>query len=283
MIILDYSRLSIAGMIAHMGANFGKIELDLARHFILNSIRNVRSRHVNAFGPEFIIACDSRHYWRRDLFPYYKGNRDYSAESGIDWKALFEVTSTVKQELKTFFPYPVIEVPGAEADDIIGTFCHEHGNTAEKILIVADDKDFFQLHSYMNVQQYDPTIKKKMITVPNPERYLKEHIIRGDSGDGIPNILSDADTLMVKGKRQKPIRETKLKEWLTQNPTTWESDMQKGWIRNQELIDLEFIPQDLRVSILQEHKYQSGKDRAQLMDFFIEKRLRNLLDSIQEF
>jgi 5'-3' exonuclease len=284
-ILIDYSRISIAGVIASFGKSGDKIELGLARHFILNTIRASKVKLQQEFGKDVVIACDARRYWRRDVYPYYKANRKKGREeSSIDWDGLFEANNQVKQELKEYFPYRVLEVDGCEADDVIGSLCHQFGNTSEKIVLVADDKDFFQLQAYMNVFQYDPIKRKKMITCPNPGLYLKEHIMRGDSGDGIPNFLSDDDTFVVDGKRSKPVREASLREWVKTAPeTTFDEKQLRGYRRNEQLIDLKQIPNELQINIASEYEAEGGKTRARLMDYFMEKRLRNLLESIGDF
>lgn len=284
MIIIDYSRISIAGVIVSFGKSGGKIETDLARHFILNTIRSSKSKLQREFGNDIVIACDAKRYWRRDVFPYYKAHRKKARDdSHIDWEGIFKANNLVKDELKEYFPYRVIEVDGAEADDVIGSLCHEFGNSAERIALVADDKDFFQLQAYMNVFQYDPIRRKKMITCPSPGRYLKEHIMKGDSGDGIPNFLSDDDQL-VTPKRATPIREAKLKEWVLSKPEDIFDERQlRNYRRNEQLIDLTHIPPDIQQKVIAEYHSQGNKDSSRLMQYFMDMKLRNLLEHIGDF
>jgi hypothetical protein len=238
------------------------------------------------FGPdfgEFVIACDNKNYWRRQLFPYYKANRKKSqAESELDWKAIFECLGKIRAELKEFFPYRVIDVESAEADDVIGTLCQEFGNTNEKILILSGDKDFQQLQQYINVQQYDPVRKKKIIC-NDPERFLLEHIIKGDSGDGIPNILSDDNSFVI-GKRQSPVTQKKLDNLVALNlEGKYAHPIFRNYIRNKQLIDLTQIPANVRQNILESYTSQGGKKSPNLLNYFIVNRLRNLTDSIGDF
>jgi hypothetical protein len=289
LIIIDFSRLSIAGVIAMLGKHGDKIEEDLGRHFILNTVRNSINKHQAEFGKtDVVIACDAKGstYWRKNVFPYYKFSRKKMRDdSNIDWGGIFELQKLMKDELREFFPYKVIEVEGAEADDIIGTIVHDQGNTSEKILLVGDDKDFFQLHSYMNFQQYDPVHRKKKIVCPNASLYLREQILRGDSGDDIPNVLSDDDTFAIPGKRQKPLRETKIKEFLGMKPEELPEQVRRNYARNEMLINLENTPQNLKDKILEDYNQQAGKsgNRAKLMNYFMSKRLRNLLEAIGDF
>lgn len=284
MFIVDLNQVMISNFMMQIGNHTNiKIEEDLVRHMVLNSIRSYNTKYKNEYG-EMIIACDDRGSWRRNIFPYYKANRKKDREnSELDWNAMFDIMGKLREELKEYFPYRVIHVTDAEADDIIGTLVQEYGNTMEKILILSGDKDFRQLHTYMNVRQYDPT-RKKWIEENNPARYLREHIMRGDRGDGIPNFLSRDDTFVLAG-RQKQIRQTKLDVWLEHtNPEEFcDENMLRGWRRNEQLVDLSFIPALIKVQIKDQYAAQAGKTKAKLFDYFIQHRLKNLMSDLDQF
>jgi len=283
MIILDLSQVMLSNIMVQLGNHTNaKVDEGMVRHMVLNSIRMYKTKFGPDFG-EFVIACDNKNYWRRQLFPYYKANRKKSqAESELDWKAIFECLGKIRAELKEFFPYRVIDVESAEADDIIGTLCQEFGNTNEKILILSGDKDFQQLQQYINVQQYDPVRKKKIIC-NDPERFLLEHIIKGDSGDGIPNILSDDNSFVI-GKRQSPVTQKKLDNLVALNlEGKYAHPIFRNYIRNKQLIDLTQIPANVRQNILESYTSQGGKKSPNLLNYFIANRLRNLTDSIGDF
>ena len=220
MILLDLSQVMISNVMSQVGAHTDAIQPDLVRHMIINTIRSLKMKFGATYG-ELIIACDDRKYWRRSYFPAYKGSRKADREkSNIDWAALFDTLNTIKQEIKDNFPYRVLQVEGAEADDIIGSLCHACSmigfkpdvniNTTSKILILSGDKDFVQLQIYPTVRQYDP-VRKKDITSSDPEKFLQHLILAGDRGDGVPNVLSP-DNCIIEGQRQKPLRETKITE-----------------------------------------------------------------------
>ena len=283
MIIVDLNQVMISNFMAQIGNHTNiPIDEDLLRHMILNSLRSYNAKFRNEFG-EMIIACDDRGSWRRGVFPYYKANRKKDREqSEIDWNKVFDILNRVREELKSFFPYRVIQVETAEADDVIGALCHEFGNTNQKILIVSGDKDFKQLQAYMNVRQYDP-VRKKFVEENNPDRYLKEHIMRGDRGDGVPNFLSKDDTLVVNA-RQKPLRQDKLNIWLDQEPEAFcDENMLRNFKRNQQLVDLNFIPADIRKTVMEQYETQAGKGRDKLFNYFVANRLKNLLTDIDQF
>lgn len=282
--IVDLNQTMISNFMQQIGNHTNiKIEEDLLRHMILNSIRAYNHRFKAKYG-ELVIACDDKRYWRRDLFPYYKANRKKDREkSEIDWNAVFEVLNRVRDELKDYFPYRVLHVDRAEADDVIASLAHEFGNTNEKILIISGDKDFRQLQSYINVEQYDP-IRKKMIVENEPEKYLREHILKGDRGDGVPNFLSRDDVLVVPGGRQKPLRQAKLDVWVNQKPEEFcDATMLRNYKRNEQLIDMWKIPENVRASIIDKYNEEAGKGRGKMFSYFVEKRLKNLLADIDQF
>ena len=283
MIIMDLSQVMISNLMIQLGNHTNAdIEEDLLRHMVLNSVRAYNVKFKNEFG-EMIIACDAGNNWRRQIFPYYKANRRKNREkSEINWNSVFETLNKVRDELKDYFPYRVLRVDGAEADDIIGTLAQTYGNTNEKILILSGDKDFVQLQAFMNVQQFDP-VQKKWRKTNDVDRFMKEHIIRGDAGDGVPNFLSADDTFVV-GARQKPISQKKLDQWLDTDPKEFcDEKMLRGYLRNQQLVDLNFIPPDIKKEVLVQYEQQAGKGRDKLFNYFIDRRLKLLLESINEF
>jgi 5'-3' exonuclease len=262
-----------------------QLEEDLLRHMILNSIRTIRSKFHSEYG-ELVIACDDKKYWRRDVFPYYKAHRKKAREaSELDWNAIFSCLNKVREELKEFFPYKTIQVDGAEADDIIGTLCHEYGlelkpSEYEKILILSGDKDFVQLQVYANVEQYDP-IRKKWIKHSNPKAYLKEHIARGDRGDGVPNMLSKDDCLIV--GRQKPLRRKFLDTMLESDTPELSEELLRNYKRNQQLVDLTFTPDTIRESVLDKYLNIEVNKRDKLFGYFVNYKLKNLMENIGDF
>ena len=283
MIIMDLSQVMISNLMIQLGNHTNAdIEEDLLRHMVLNSVRAYNVKFKHEFG-EMIIACDAGNNWRRQIFPYYKANRRKNREkSEINWTSVFETLNKVRDELKDYFPYRVLRVDGAEADDIIGTLAQTYGNTNEKILILSGDKDFVQLQAFMNVQQFDP-VQKKWRKTNDVDKFMKEHIIRGDAGDGVPNFLSADDTFVV-GARQKPISQKKLDQWLDADPKEFcDEKMLRGYLRNQQLVDLNFIPPDIKKEVLVQYEQQAGKGRDKLFNYFIEHRLKLLLESVNEF
>jgi len=284
MILLDLSQVMISNIMLQVGSHTDAIQPDLVRHMILNTIRSLKVKFGAEYG-ELVICADDRKYWRREYFPPYKGNRKADREkSSIDWHALFDMLNVIKQEIKDTFPYRVVQVEGAEADDVIGSICMKYGqllNSDEKILILSGDKDFVQLQVYGNVTQYDP-VRKKSLAAADPSKFLEHLILSGDRGDGVPNVLSP-DNCIIEGLRQKPLRETKIEELLKADFTTLPEEIQRNWTRNRMLIDLRAIPQPIQANVLQEYESQAGKPRDKMFNYFINHKMKMLMESISEF
>ncbi len=287
MILVDMSQISLASMMMHLNMNKStKPDEGMVRHMILNSLRMYRSKFKEEYG-ELILCFDSRHYWRRDYFEYYKAGRKKTREdSNLDWDSIFSCLNEIKQELKDYFPYKHLEVYGAEADDIIAALCLELEFDNGKTLILSGDKDFIQLHRFTNVTQYSP-ITKKYINGEDPYVYLKEHILKGDSSDGIPNVLSP-DHTFVEGLRQKPLGKKKISQWTGDVLVPVEfalpnNEVKRNFQRNEQLIDLSKSPKEIFLACLDAYKESPAGDRSKLLNYFIEKRLSNLTESIGEF
>ena len=283
MILVDLNQVVISNLMMQLNKSQKKgLDEPLIRHMILNSLRSYNKKFRETYG-EMVVCCDNRKYWRKDVFPFYKSGRKTARDRDtLDWHVIFETLDRVRQELKDNLPHKVIDVVGAEADDIIGVLT-ARVSKQEPVLILSSDKDFIQLQKYENVTQYSP-ILKKFISSDNPKNYIKEHIIRGDKGDGIPNFLS-SDNVFVIGERQKVINTKKLEEWMKQSVeeicTT--DEMLRGYRRNQRLVDLDFTPPDIQQSIVDAYENVEVGNKQKLMNYFIQKRLGRLIEVLDEF
>ena len=279
MILIDLSQIMVASTMMSMGKDRTEVDIKMIRHMILNSLRMYRQKYHVEYG-ELVLCCDGRNSWRREHFPLYKAGRKTTRDSSSkDWTQIFESLDTIKSELKEYFPYKYIEVEAAEADDVIGVLAKSWN---EPIMIISSDKDFIQLQVKENVKQYSP-ITKKIVNDTNPERYLREHILRGDSSDGIPNFLS-ADDCIVEKIRQTPITKKKIDLWIDQNPEDFCNEEQlRNYHRNMKLIDLQYTPSNIVDQIGKQYDEIPKGKRSGLLNFFIERKLNNLIESIGEF
>ena len=281
MILVDMNQISLASMMMHLHMSKSKeIDENMVRHMILNSLRMYRTRFSSEFN-ELVLCYDSKHYWRRDYFPEYKfGRRKSREKSDLDWNAIFLCLNQIKDELRDNLPYKFLEIYGAEADDIIGVLCSEY---SEEIMIISGDKDFIQLQKFPNVKQYSP-ITKKMVNGENPGGFLKEHIFKGDTSDGVPNVLSP-DNTFTDGLRQRPLGKKKIASWMEHdfNDVAPNDEVKRNYQRNIKLIDLSYTPEELSSEIIDTYKEAPYGDRSKLLNYFMHKRLRNLTESIGEF
>jgi hypothetical protein len=278
MIILDLNQVIISNIMAQVGTHTNvPIEINLVRHMVLNQIRYLRNKFRSEYGDELVIASDGRHYWRKDVFPFYKANRAKARkQSDFDWQSLFDCMNTLRDEFMEFMPYPMIQIDRAEADDIIATLVR--AKIAVKILIVSGDGDFVQLQRYEGVKQYDP-IRDKFLSTDDPVKFLREHIIRGDTGDGIPNIFS-VDNSLVDGIRQKKVTAKLFEEWIGKDHATCDTP---NYVRNRRLIDLTQTPSDLQSEIVNHYLQQKNKPRDKMLNYFINSKLKLLIQEIDQF
>ena len=284
-ILVDYNQVILASLFASIG-NHHNVDIDenLVRHMFLNSLRINRKKFTKEYG-EIVICADNKNTWRREAFPYYKANRKKSRdESELDWNNLFNVMNAIRDELKQVFPYKVIHIEHCEADDAIGTIIHENGtdlNTGgEKFLILSGDKDYIQLQKYANVDQYDP-VRKRWVRNDNPEQYLVEHVLKGDAGDGVPNILS-ADNCLAVGERQRPMTKKRLEQYRNGTDGMDEETLRR-YYRNKMMIDLAEIPQKYQQQNMDKYNEDKGIGREHLFNFFVKNKLKNLITDIQDF
>ena len=287
MIIVDLNQIMISNLMVQLNSrNTEPLSEDLVRHMVLNSLRAHNKKFRKEYG-DMVIACDSKNVWRREVFPNYKAGRKANREkSDHDWDAIFTILHNIKDEIKTFLPYKVIQIETAEADDIIATLIKKikkiiAPERKKKVLILSGDKDFIQLHG-PNVKQFNPVLNKFVGKGENPSLYIKEHILRGDRSDGIPNVLSD-DNVFIEGRRQKPLSKKKINSWVEEVFMTFTEEEQKNYDRNRKLIDLSCIPQELRDKINNEFNDVKVASRDKILGYFINKKLKTLIEVIDEF
>jgi len=286
MIIVDINQIMISNLMVTLNRDSMDLSEDLVRHMVLNSLRAHNKKFRKEYG-DMVIACDSKNVWRREIFPNYKAGRKANrAKSEHDWDAIFSMLHTIKDEIKTFLPYKVIEIETAEADDIIATLIKRSKrivapNHKKNILILSGDKDFIQLHG-PNVRQYNPVLNKFVGKGENPSLYIKEHILKGDRSDGVPNILSD-DNVFIEGRRQRPLSKKKINSWVEEVFMTFTEEEQKNYDRNRKLIDLSCIPHELEDKINNEFLNVKVASRDKILGYFINKKLKTLIEVIDEF
>ena len=278
MIIVDLNQIMISNLMVTLSRDNMELSENLVRHMVLNSLRGHNKKFRKEYG-EMVITCDSKNVWRRQSFPNYKAGRKANrAKSEHDWETIFDILGTVKREIKAFMPYKVLELETAEADDIIAVLCRQ---VKDKTLILSGDKDFIQLHNE-RIRQYNPVLNKFVGKDENPSLYIKEHILKGDRSDGIPNVLSD-DNVLIEGRRQTPLSKKKVESWVNEVLPTFTEQEQKNYDRNRTLIDLNCVPQELEDKINREFNDVEVASRDKILNYFITKKLKTLIEVIDEF
>ena len=288
MILIDYSQVAISNIAVQLAMSKGKnvLSVPMVRHMILNSIRGYVHRFKNEYSNEVVICVDGPDPWRRDIFEQYKAKRREGRESSsTDWESVFGLIHTIKEEIRDNFPYKVVQLDKVEADDIIAVICKKHHDN--KVLIISGDKDFQQLQKYPNIDQYSPT-KKEFVKTDSPQEYVYEHILKGDTSDGIPNFLSPDDTFVNRIK-QKPVSKKKLAGWLDSlmrgnDPQDFCNEYHyRNFQRNQRLIDFDYIPDDIETDIYKQYEKATVSDRSKILPYMIKNDLRELIGKIEEF
>ena len=278
MILVDLSQLLVASTFVSMKKGETEVDIKRLRHLLLNSLSKYRRQYVNEFG-ELVICCDGSLSWRKDVFPNYKmGRRTGREESPLNWNQIFGCFEQLKKELRETFPYKVLQINRAEADDIIGTLVMERKFSSPKTMIISSDKDFIQLQRYHDVFQYSP-VAKKLLNGVDPEEYLREHILRGDKSDGIPNVLSDDDCI-VSGIRQVPMTKKLIKSW---KHIPMPEEHKERFERNTTLVDLRYTPYDLQKEILEQFDAKELGSRDKIPAYFTEHGLETLTKKIGDF
>ena len=287
MIIVDLNQIMISNLMVQInGRQAVELSEDLVRHMVLNSLRGHNKKFRKEYG-EMVIACDSKNVWRREVFPNYKAGRKANREkSDHDWNAIFAMLGNIRSEIKEFLPYKVLELETAEADDIIAALVRRIQNRVgpnhlKKVLILSGDKDFIQLHNEW-VKQYNPVLNKYVGKDENPALYIKEHILKGDRSDGVPNVLSD-DNVFIEGRRQKPLSRKKIDSWLEEVFMTMTEEEENNYNRNKKLIDLTCIPLELEDKINNEFDNVEVATRDKILNYFITRKLKTLIEVIDEF
>jgi hypothetical protein len=279
LIIIDYNGIAIGNIVTQKL----QPEENLIRHMILNQIRMFRTRFKKEYG-EVVIVADAGGNWRKNAFPQYKAKRKSNRDDQKEyWDEVFRITNLVLRELIDHFPYKVMHIWGCEADDVIAQLVYntqEFGNY-EPVMIVSADHDFKQLQTFNNVNQYSP-MTKKFVKEDNPLLYLQQHILKGDGGDGIPNVLSD-DDVFVDGRKQN-VLSAKKKQTLLQDPEAMGEEVYRNYQRNKMLVDLSSCPDPIKTDIINKFESQDQwGNKGKVFPYLVSRQCKNLIEVVEEF
>jgi 5'-3' exonuclease len=275
-ILIDNNQIILSSIFTAAKTAQSEDDYGFIRHLVLNTYRKYLSKFRRNYG-ELIICNDSKNVWRKDFFPQYKKNRsERQKKSKFDWGKIFNELHTIREEMKDVFPYRFVQVERAEADDIIAVIA-KNFHHKEKIMIVSSDKDFQQLQRYPNVEQYSPS-KKGILRCDDPYDFLLDHVVRGDSSDGVPNAISD-DAVFVEGRRQTRLTNKKIED-LKEVGFQQEDNFME---RNQKLIDLTMVPDYIEEETMRQMETEVSGDRSKILEYMMKYRLRSLIDNLEDF
>lgn len=294
-VLVDFSQTAISSVAVFANELKGGDPKNMIKHIILNQLLGLKRR----FGGQLIICCDSRSYWRRAEFPSYKGHRKHSKDAGfLDWTMVYEVLGEMKQELSEFFPYKVLEVAGAEADDIIPVLIsyfdeNELVNTGlieepAEIVIVSTDGDYSQLQKYRQVKQWN-NVTKKMLVSKNPKQDLIGYICQGQTKDNIPNVCTSdkwaADRAADIPARASPFKTSRLIDFYNRGyDACLNEDEKRNYRRNELLLDFDKIPSSVQGDIIRSyHSTEITSSKKKIYDYLLGKRMKLLIASHSDF
>ena len=283
MILVDLNQVLISNLMVQTRNKADvKPNLEMVRQMVLNSLRGFNLKFRDEYG-EMVLCSDAADPWRREFFPHYKhGRRKGRVDSDTDWDNIFDIMATIKKELVDNFPYKVMYVENAEADDIIATLIKQQQDMI--YLIISGDKDFIQLHHYGNVYQFSPILKGFIGEQDDPKQFLHEQIIKGDRSDGVPNILSKDDIFLEQGVRQRPINKKRMAEFGNiETNLQLDDEIKKNYLRNKKLIDLSQIPGNIENRIINTFKNYKVKDRSLLLPYFMKNKMKTLIEQVNDF
>lgn len=258
-------------------------------------------RKINNSTP--IICADltnkNKMYWRHLISPYYKKNRAKAKEkSKIPQAILLKNLDKLSEIFKTIIPWGYVQILGYEADDIIALLSRHFSSQDKVVVIYGRDKDMIQCLDNENTYLYEPTLKSFIDkNYEEVQEYKFKHIIKGDGGDGIPNIFSDLDTFVTPNKRQKVCGDIKLNEMyytfkaegmdaMKLKYITDESS-QKRYEQNKSLIDFDMIPKKISDIFFskwdQISKEPTKYDKEKMFTYFLNNDMDGLINNITLF
>lgn len=281
MIIYDISNMFFEVVHSYYAKETKPLTKELLRGLMLERLAYF-GRKFKQHANKHILAFDSRTgYWRRDIFKPYKLNRKITRDQDekVDWNTLFTYFNEIVEEWKESLPFYCLQIDKAEADDIFATICFRYARSESHIVIISSDEDIVQLQThYSNISQY--SLKRRaMITKENTKYDLFDHIVKGDAGDGIPNIRSHENILIEKTEKQKSIFKKELDVWRVnfRYPEKFcDDEMLKRFKINQMIIDFGSIPMEI-IDAIDESYINYKLPKQKMFDYFIKHRLTKMM------
>lgn len=314
MILIDYNQIALAA-ISHFHDELKAADIEKARgicrHAIIASLLSYKKKFKRDYG-NLVITADYGDYWRKDIFPNYKAGRKKNRESSdLPWDKIFECLNSTREEIKEFFPWKVVHVPRCEADDVIAILCYymqENEFSVNGIfdepqssVIVASDGDDVQLTKLENIRQWCP-LKKSFIpqlSKTDLKKYIIDHVIKGDTSDGVPNIFMHEDFFVNRkeGERQKPVTQKILdlffehgegalnmlpydKKETPEGYAVMVKEVERRYHQNSKLVLFDNIPEQYRKDIVEHYIQPTTGSVDKVRKYFIKNRCNLLMQEL---
>jgi len=162
---------------------------------LINMLRDERPTHI-------VVAFDvSRQSFRTEKYAEYKAGR---SETPVPFQGQVSLVKEVLAALRI----PVVEMPGYEADDVIGTLCHQGRAEGMEVIISTGDRDAFQLvdehvtvlypvRGVSEVWRMTPEAIRTKYGV-GPAQYRDKAALVGESSDNLPGVPGVGDKTAAK-------------------------------------------------------------------------------------
>lgn len=249
-----------------------------AIYVFVNMLRKLR----DDFSPQYLAAVFdvAAPTFRDQQFRDYKANR---TEMPGD---LAQQIPYIRRALEAY-RIPILEAPGYEADDVIGTLATKAVAEGRNVYVVSSDKDMLQLVNdrvlVLNPPKdnliCDSAKVEEILGVP-PERVIDVMSLRGDSIDNVPGAPGIGDKGSVEIIRRFGNLEAALDRAAEVERKTYRESLQNN--RDQILLSKKLVTIDCNVNIeLDVEKMHAGDpDIEALRSLFTELEFTSLLKEL---
>ncbi len=221
--------------------------------------------------------------FRSEQFEAYKANRDETPED------IKKSVPYIKEIIKGF-RIPILEVPGFEADDTIGTLAKKAGKAGYEVYMMTPDKDYGQLIEE-NIFMYKPGRKGSDVEVlgvdeicarygiERPDQVIDILGLMGDSVDNIPGVPGVGEKTAIKF-----VQQFGSIEGLYENLDQLKGKMKEKVEANRDLAflskQLATIVLDVPVDLVEEDIIREEPDKERLVEIFTDLEFKQLARNI---
>lgn len=263
------------------------------------SMKTARGEHTNAiYGflsmlfklleeeqPEYIaVAVDPPGpSFRQQIYADYKGHREKTPpELGEQMARMREILEAMR--------ITVFEMPGFEADDIIGTLAAQAGEKQLQAVVVSGDADLLQLvddavevlltrRGISQVDRCNRAYLQERFGL-EPEQWVDFKALKGDPSDNIPGIPGIGDKTA-----QRLLKDFGSIEEILRSLPQLKSKLRENLEENRELLftgrELNTIRRDVPLSLNPGCCRRTCPDREKLMALFRELEFKSFVDKVE--